>query len=100
MQKKALEVVGLVTNGAALVQTLEQGGTARLERLTLVEINALLAHADPLGAASKPKNKAEGMQRVRALKTVTDALGRHAAAAAADADVAAAAVAAAAAAPA
>ena len=84
-QKKALEVAGLVTKGATLVQSLAQEGTARLKRLTLAEIDALLAHADPLGTACKPKTKNEGMQRVRALKTVTDALGRHAAAAAAPA---------------
>lgn len=77
-QKKAVEVSALVTKGSAILKTLEQKGEAKLYRLKVDELVALLTHAYPQENQSKPKNKAEGLEKVRALGTVKVALERHA----------------------
>ena len=81
-EKKAAEVAALVTRGAAVLKELSQNGPGRVSSLTVSDILALLTNADPQGNITKPKNKAEGLQRVRALRSVQTALSRHAASAA------------------
>jgi hypothetical protein len=78
MQKKALEVASLVTKGAELLQALERHGPSFISRLVIADILALLTNADPQGNVTKPKNKTEGLDRVRALGSVQAALSRHA----------------------
>ena len=77
-QKKALDVAATVTHGARVLQALEMYGEAQLHKLMIAEIVALLIHADPQGTNPKPKNKKEGLERVRALSTAHDALERRA----------------------
>ena len=77
-QKKALDIATAVTQGAKVLQVLELHGEARLQKLTIAEIAALLVHADPQGNNPKPKTKKEGLLRVRALATVLAALERRA----------------------
>ena len=76
-QKKAVEVAALVTKGAGLLLSLEQNGPSHISSLTVADILALLTNADPQGTISKPKNKAEGLERVRALGSIQAALRRH-----------------------
>ena len=85
MQKKAIEVVALVTKGAELLQAMERHGPSFISRLNIADILALLTIADPAqGNVTKPKNKTEGLNRVRALGYVQAALSRHALAIGAD----------------
>ena len=76
-QKKALDVAAAVTQGARVLQAIELHGEAQLHRLTIVEIVALLVHADPQGNNPKPKTKRDGLERARALPTVQAALERR-----------------------
>ena len=56
---------------------MEQKGEAELYRLKVDDLVTVLTHADPRENLSKPKNKAEGLERVRALAFVKAALERH-----------------------
>ncbi len=67
MQKKALEFASLVTKGAEVLQASEQHGPSFISRLVIADILALLIKADPQGNVLKPKNKTEGLDRIRAL---------------------------------
>lgn len=78
MQKKALDVAALVTKGAELLLALERHGPSLISRLVIADILALLTNANPQGNVTKPKNKTEGLDRVRALGSVQAALSRHA----------------------
>ncbi len=49
--------------------------------MTVCDVLALLVNADPQGEIRWPKNKTEGLQRVRGLPTVQAALQRHSVAA-------------------
>ena len=83
-EKKAAEVPALVTRDEAVLKEVRHKGLVRLDSKNInnPDIVALSTHADPLGNISKPKNKAEGLQMVRALLSVRTALSRHAASAA------------------
>ena len=67
MQKKALEVVALVTKGAELLQDFERHGPSFISRLVIADILPFLTIADPQGNVTKPKNKTERLDRIRAL---------------------------------
>jgi hypothetical protein len=77
-QKKATEVAALVTRGADILRALERHGPRHIASLVIADILALLTNADPQGNVNKPKNKTEGLERVRALGSVQAALTRHA----------------------
>ena len=78
MQKNLLELAALMTKGVELLQALERHGPSFISRLVIVDILALLTNVDPQGNETKPKNKTEGLDRVRALGSVQAALRRYA----------------------
>lgn len=80
--KKAREVAAQVQAGAELLSLIETRGEAAISRFTVNDILALLVNADPQGNIPRPKNKAEGLLRVRGLRTVQQKLVSHAVAAA------------------
>ncbi len=84
MQKKALEVAALVTKCAELLRALERHESLFISRLVIAGILALLTNGDPQGNVTKPKNKNDGLDRVRAFGLVQAALTRHALAMAVD----------------
>ncbi len=70
LQKKAQDVVDQVQTSARLVKMLEEHGETAINRLTVSDTLALLVNADPQGEVRRPKNKTEGLQRVRGLPTI------------------------------
>jgi hypothetical protein len=77
-QNKSVEVVALVAMGAAILKTFEQKRKAEFYRLKIDDLVAVLTHANPRENVSKPNNKVEGQERVRALASVKVTRERHA----------------------
>jgi hypothetical protein len=63
--------------GAAILKTLDQNEEAELYRLKVDNLAAVLTHAYPREHVSKPKSKAKGQERFRALASVKDSLERQ-----------------------
>ena len=59
-----------------MLRELEVHGERLFSKLTIPDLQALLTNAEPQGNVTKPKNKTEGMARVRALEYVKAALNR------------------------
>ncbi len=67
-----------MTSVAELLQALERHGPSYISRLVIADVMALLTKVDPQGNVARPKNKKEGLDRVRALGSVEAAFNRHA----------------------
>ncbi len=61
-----------------MLKAIELFGNPKLKSLTLPDLQALLANADPQGNETKPKNKIEALLRVTALSSVQAALNLRA----------------------
>ncbi len=67
-----------------MLRALERHGPTCISSLVIADILALLTNVDPQGNVTKPKNKTDGLERVRALDSVRAALNRHTLAVAAE----------------
>ena len=74
--KKAKETAERVTLGSNLLKKIEQFGTATINTISITQLHALLANANPLGSIPKPTKKV-GIKRALRIDTVKDAIMRH-----------------------
>ena len=61
-----------------MLGALKRHGPRHISSLVIADILGLLTNANPQRNVTKPKNKAKGLERVRALGYVQAALTRHA----------------------
>ncbi len=73
--KRARDIITLVTAGSEILQRLEKLGLNEQLRLNIDELKALLVKADPQGSIPKP-NKKTWLKKANLMPTIQAAIGR------------------------